>query len=28
LMDSKHSGRTGYVYDSLACYGCHPTGKH
>jgi len=28
VMDSKHSGRTGYVYDSLACYGCHPTGKH
>jgi len=28
IMDDKHRGRTGYVYDSLACYGCHPTGKH
>jgi hypothetical protein len=27
-MDDKHKGRTGYVYESLACYGCHPTGKH
>jgi cytochrome c7-like protein len=23
-MDSKHAGRSGYVYDSAACYGCHP----
>ncbi|HEX4997608.1 MAG TPA: hypothetical protein VFY29_05255 [Terriglobia bacterium] len=27
-MDSKHSGRTGYVWDSLSCYGCHPNGQH
>lgn len=26
-MDSKHQGRTGYRYDSTACYGCHPTGR-
>jgi hypothetical protein len=27
-MDSKHSGRSGYSYTSLACYSCHPRGKH
>ena len=27
-MDPKHREVRGYVYDSLACYGCHPTGKH
>jgi hypothetical protein len=26
-MDSKHSGRSGYVYDSQACYTCHPRGR-
>lgn len=26
-MDSKHQGRTGYRYDSAACYSCHPTGR-
>lgn len=26
-MDDKHRERAGYVYDSLACYGCHPTGR-
>ncbi|HET9039456.1 MAG TPA: hypothetical protein VFN40_04765, partial [Gemmatimonadales bacterium] len=26
-MDSKHSGRSGYVYDSQACYSCHPRGR-
>lgn len=25
-MDDKHQGRTGYVYESSACYRCHPTG--
>jgi len=25
--DSKHKNRPGYVYDSMACYSCHPTGK-
>ena len=24
--DSNHSGVSGYVYDSVACYSCHPTG--
>ncbi len=28
LMDEKHRGRAGYRYDSLACYSCHPTGRH
>jgi hypothetical protein len=27
-MDNKHRNIRGYVYDSLTCYGCHPTGKH
>jgi hypothetical protein len=27
-MDSKHQGRTGYRYDSQACYACHPRGTH
>ncbi len=26
-MDSEHRGRSGYRYDSLACYSCHPTGR-
>jgi hypothetical protein len=26
-MDSKHRGRNGYRYDSLACYSCHPNGR-
>lgn len=26
-MDSEHSGRTGYSYDSAACYQCHPRGN-
>ncbi|MCF6269185.1 MAG: hypothetical protein L3J41_05725 [Melioribacteraceae bacterium] len=25
-MDSEHSGVDGYVYDSYACFACHPTG--
>ena len=27
-MDDKHQGRTGYRYDSQACYACHPRGTH
>jgi hypothetical protein len=28
-MDDKHLGKvSGYVYDSNACYACHPNGKH
>ncbi len=26
-MDSKHRGRSGYSYNSEACYRCHPNGK-
>jgi hypothetical protein len=26
-MDSKHSGRSDYLYDSQACYSCHPRGR-
>lgn len=26
-MDAKHSGRSGYSYDSQACYRCHPRGR-
>ncbi len=26
-MDSKHSGRAGYSYDSPSCFRCHPTGR-
>jgi hypothetical protein len=26
-MDSKHSGRSGYSYDSPACFRCHPRGN-
>ena len=26
-MDDKHSGVPGYVYNSIACYNCHPTGS-
>jgi hypothetical protein len=25
-MDEKHQGRTGYAYNSAACYSCHPRG--
>ena len=25
--DSKHQGRAGYRYDSIACYSCHPQGR-
>ena len=25
--DSEHRGRSGYVYDSNACYSCHPNGR-
>ena len=25
--DSHHSGRSGYAYDSNACYSCHPQGR-
>jgi len=25
--DGHHQGRQGYVYDSQACYSCHPTGR-
>jgi DnaJ-class molecular chaperone len=27
-MDEKHQGRTGYRYESQACYSCHPRGTH
>ena len=27
-MDDKHKERPGYRYDSLACYSCHPNGRH
>ena len=26
-MDSKHRGKSGYVYQSSRCYSCHPRGK-
>ncbi|MCZ7601311.1 MAG: hypothetical protein M5R37_00455 [Melioribacteraceae bacterium] len=26
-MDSKHNDVSGYVYESVACYECHPDGK-
>ena len=26
--DEQHRERAGYRYDSLACYSCHPTGRH
>jgi hypothetical protein len=26
-MDDKHSGMTGYAYDSATCLGCHPDGS-
>jgi len=25
--DSQHQGRNGYVYESNACYDCHPRGR-
>ena len=28
LMDEKRKSRPGYRYDSLACYSCHPNGRH
>ncbi len=27
VTDSHHQGRSGYSYDSNACYRCHPTGR-
>jgi Zn finger protein HypA/HybF involved in hydrogenase expression len=27
-MDDKHANRSGYSYDSQACYSCHPRGTH
>ena len=26
-MDSKHKGKSGYVYNSVNCYSCHPRGR-
>jgi hypothetical protein len=26
-MDDEHDDVPGYVYESTACYGCHPTGE-
>jgi NMD protein affecting ribosome stability and mRNA decay len=26
-VDSKHNGVSGYSFNSIACYGCHPTGS-
>ncbi len=26
-MDDKHRGRAGYIYESNACYTCHPNGR-
>ena len=26
--DGHHRGVNGYRYDSLACYSCHPNGRH
>jgi predicted CxxxxCH...CXXCH cytochrome family protein len=26
-MDKEHSNVSGYIYDSQACYNCHPTGE-
>jgi hypothetical protein len=26
-MDNEHEGEPGYVYESTACYSCHPTGR-
>jgi hypothetical protein len=26
-MDDKHQGRSGYVFESRACYECHPRGQ-
>jgi hypothetical protein len=26
--DGHHKGRAGYIYDSNACYSCHPNGRH
>ncbi len=28
VTDEKHSEQAGYVYDSPACYSCHPRGTH
>lgn len=28
IADEKHQGEPGYVWDSNACIGCHPTGRH
>jgi hypothetical protein len=26
--DGDHRGEPGYRYDSIACYQCHPNGRH
>ncbi|MFK5959136.1 MAG: hypothetical protein QM495_09760, partial [Lutibacter sp.] len=26
-VDNDHKGESGYVYESNACYNCHPTGQ-
>jgi hypothetical protein len=26
-MDDKHKEENGYVYESNACYSCHPNGR-
>ncbi|HPS13592.1 MAG TPA: hypothetical protein PLB87_09955 [Prolixibacteraceae bacterium] len=26
-MDNRHKGRSGYAYESSACYSCHPNGR-
>ena len=26
-VDNKHNGLSGYSFNSIACYGCHPTGS-
>jgi hypothetical protein len=26
-MDREHRGINGYVFESNACYSCHPTGE-
>jgi nitrate/TMAO reductase-like tetraheme cytochrome c subunit len=27
-MDEKHQGVSGYIYQSIACYDCHPDGEN
>jgi hypothetical protein len=26
-MNNRHSGVDGYIYNSYACYDCHPNGE-